>query len=143
MITRVQTELGYFSGYDILWLTYLLEDVAVGKKILAYCQTCRRDTHHKRGRRGRYHCLVCGAENPNLKQGGKAQTALPPGFVLEKQVNGQLGLYVATATPKERDLQKKPMYYLKGTFPSVVKPREIQRRAWELYTALKKEAEHA
>ncbi len=107
-----------------------------------YCGRCQRDTSHKRGRRCRWHCLVCGTEHVRLTPTGKAESSLPPGFLLEKNADGELGLYMTTLVAKRGREEKKVMHYLKGVFPSDAPRREIESRAWEVYMTLKKGTEH-
>ena len=107
--------------------------VMTGKNAVAYCGKCERETLHKRGRRCRWHCLVCGTEHIGLKSVGKAKSGLPPGFLLEETADGELYLYMAIPVVKEGQEEKEIKHYLKGVFPPDTNRREIESRAWELY----------
>ena len=99
--------------------------VVTEKNAVAYCRNCESDTPHKRGRRCRWHCLVCGTEHVRLKSTGKDKSGLPPGFLLEKNTDGELYLYMAMPTLKEEKGEKESRYYLKGVFSSDTTRREI------------------
>ena len=107
--------------------------VVTGKNAVAYCGNCERETLHKRGRRCRWHCLVCDTEHVRLKPTGKAKSGLPPGFLLEKNVDGELYLYMAMPAVEEGKGEKESRYYLKGAFPGDTTRREIESHAWEAY----------
>ena len=104
-----------------------------GKNAVAYCGKCERETLHKRGRRCRWHCLVCGTEHVRLKSTGKAKSGLPAGFLLEKTTDGEVYLYMAMPVVKDGQEETGIRHYLKGIFPRNTTRREIESRAWEAY----------
>lgn len=103
------------------------------KKTIAYCKRCQKETCHKRGRWGRYHCSLCGVENVCLRSHRKERRGLPPGFVVERTGDGQLNLYAAMPVVEKGQKEKKVMYYLKGEFPGDTSEGDIERYAWETY----------
>lgn len=118
----------------------LLRDIVVGKKTKTFCRRCQRDTCHKLGRRGHWHCLVCGTERVTPKAGTEVKGGLPPGFLVEKHPDGRLGLYLATVLTSEAS-EKKVMHYLKGVFPRDTTRKEIESHAWSVYMTLTRESE--
>lgn len=84
--------------------------------------------------------MKCGAENVGLRPIAKAKSGLPPGFLLEKDADGGLDLYMAIPVAKDRQEEKKVRYFLKGIFRSDAAHSEIESRAWELY--MKRDTEH-
>ena len=107
-------------------------------KKIAYCRRCQRDTYHKRGRRCRWHCLICGNEHINLSPRVEVDSNLPPRFLLEKHPNGELGLYAGMPVTTNVQGEDKVIHYLKCVFPSDVRPKEVKRRAWAVYMTLKR-----
>jgi hypothetical protein len=69
----------------------------------------------------------------------KVENNLPPGFLLEKHPNGDLGLYAGMSLATIIKNEGKIMHYLKDVFPNDTAPKEIKRRAWEVYMRLKRE----
>ena len=112
------------------------------KNSVAYCRRCERDTPHKRGRKCRWHCLICGNENVRFRSTARAKGSLPPGFLLEKNAVGELYLYMEVPVVREGREEKEVLHYLKSTFPSDTARGEIESRAWEVYMTLKNETEH-
>jgi hypothetical protein len=105
----------------------------VRKKAIVHCERCHREAPHKLGKRGRWHCLVCGTENIQLRVGVCIRSGLPPGFLLEKLSSGKLALYVAASADGKAREGVKVTYYLKGTFPADTLPADIESRAWQVY----------
>jgi hypothetical protein len=69
----------------------------------------------------------------------KVESNLPPGFLLEKHPNGELGLYVGMPVATNIKEEGKIMHYLKCVLPSDATTKEIKKRAWEVYMTLKSE----
>ena len=61
--------------------------------------------------------MVCGTEHVKLKPTGKAKSGLPPGFLLEKNADGELYLYMAMPVVKKGQEEKEIRHYLRGVFP--------------------------
>jgi hypothetical protein len=69
----------------------------------------------------------------------KVESNLPPGFLLEKHPNGELGLNVGMLVVTNVKVEGKIMHYLKFVLPSSVTPKQIKKRTWEVYMTLKSE----